>query len=105
MGSRGSDSRRRKLKAKLRQREDCCWLCGLPLQDDAPPMTTWATEIDEELPASKGGDVYGVQTPCHLVHRCCNIHKSDKIVTPGCMRDYALMLLGVANSAKPSHEW
>lgn len=80
MGNRGSDSRRRALKRKLEQVEDCCWLCGYALVPDAEPMTDYATEVDEELPASKGGDVYGVRTPCHLVHRCCNNKKDNDIL-------------------------
>lgn len=80
MGSRGSDSRRRSLKKKLQAIEDECWLCGFPLHNDAEPFTDYATEIDERLPASLGGDVYGVRSECHLVHRCCNQKKSDRIL-------------------------
>lgn len=80
MGNRGSDSKRRALKKKLEAVEDTCWLCGYALRPDAEPMTDYATEVDEEIPASLGGDVYGVRTPCHLVHRCCNNEKSGRIL-------------------------
>lgn len=81
MGSRGSDSKRRKLRRHLEHTEgDVCWLCGYPLHPEAQAYTDFATEVDEELPASLGGDVYGVLTPCHLVHRCCNLKKRGKVM-------------------------
>lgn len=80
MSNRGSSYKRAKLKKRLEAIEDICWLCGYPLRPDAEPMTDYSTEVDEYIPASKGGDVYGVETPCHLVHRCCNLHKSADVL-------------------------
>lgn len=80
MSNRGSSYRRAKLKKKLEAIEHECWLCGYPLRPDAEPLTDYSTEVDEELPASMGGDVYGIRTPCHLVHRVCNNEKSGEVL-------------------------
>ena len=107
MGNRGSDVRRRQLKHRLEQVETSCWLCGFPLVPNAEPFTDLYTEIDEETPVSKGGDPYGVSSPCHLTHRCCNLHKNNKKLEQGSLHDWFLerFRLQQNQEAEPSQDW
>lgn len=107
MGARGNDYRRKQLRRRLEHEESNCWLCGFPLQPDAQPFTDLATEIDEEVPASMGGDVYGVRTPCHLVHRKCNIKKGGRIMEQGSLRGWFIAgeKRAEEQAAKPSRRW
>lgn len=104
MSNRGSSRRREALKRQLMRVESECWLCGYPLDNDAPPFTDFATEVDEEVPASLGGDVYGVRTPCHLVHRCCNNEKSGVVVKQYSLTEWMERRLRAADdiAAEPS---
>lgn len=107
MGSRGSHRRREGLKRRLQQVETVCWLCGFPLDNSASPFTDFATEIDEEIPVSMGGDYYGVDSPCHLTHRCCNIHKGNKELKQGELRDWFVKKwhLQSIQKAEPTRNW
>lgn len=107
MGNRGNDSRRRKLKRMLQQRESECWLCGFSLDNHAEPFTDLATEVDEEVPVSLGGDAYGVETPCHLVHRMCNLKKGNKILKQGSLREWFIeqQKMRIETQAEPTSDW
>ena len=107
MGNRGSDRKRQALKRQLQKVETVCWLCGYPLDNDAPAFTDYATEVDEEVPASRGGDVYGVRTPCHLVHRCCNNLKDNSILEQYSLADWMRQRRAAEASidAKPTSDW
>lgn len=107
MSNRGNSSRRAKLKRQLQQVEHECWLCGFPLDNDAPYWDDLATEVDEETPTSLGGDVYGVRTPCHLVHRICNNKKSNSELEQYALRDWFISHTKRQEQAKakPSRKW
>lgn len=105
MGSRGSDTRRRSMKKRLQKVERCCWLCGLPLDNDAPPLSPMATELDEVIPCAKGGNPLDIEQ-VHLVHRMCNGHKHDKVLPPGSLHDWALsQMFPHQPKAGPSGHW
>ena len=109
MGKRGDSRRRARLKRRLAATEHDCWLCLFPLDFTLHWLDPMAVEVDEELPASKGGDVYGRRTPCHLVHRCCNIEKADRVLPHGALHGW--MLARVENEKRKtkrtstSREW
>ena len=106
MGKRGNSRRRSALKRRLSTHERDCWLCWYPLDFDLDWRDPLAVEIDEETPASKGGDIYGRRTPCHLVHRCCNIEKGDRILPSGALRGwFEENVLGARPRPETSRRW
>ncbi len=47
-----------------------CWLCGLPIDRDAPARSRWGASVDHSVPRSKGGNLLdpGNLRACH--HGC-----------------------------------
>jgi 5-methylcytosine-specific restriction endonuclease McrA len=68
--------RRRQLRARVLTEEDCCWLCGRPVDKDPPHLDPWAPVIDEIIPVSKGGNPYD-RNNVRLAHRRCNARRGD----------------------------
>ena len=101
MGNRGSDARRRALKKKLLKRDKVCYYCLLPLDPTKKFPDPWSVEIDEILPSSLGGDTLS-EDNTRLVHRCCNIHRSNDTsdaIFEGCFRAWALAKLGLTQDS------
>lgn len=85
MGKRGNFRLRERLRRRLAEREDECWLClGArgPLDLSLPAGHPLSVEIDEEIPVSKGGSPLD-EGNCHLVHRCCNLQKGARVLQRG----------------------
>lgn len=85
MGKRGNFRHRERLRRRLAEREDVCWLClGArgPLDLSIPAGHPLSVEIDEEVPVSKGGSPVD-EGNCHLVHRACNLQKGARILPRG----------------------
>ena len=47
-----------RLAARVLAEETTCWLCGMPIDFDAPPRTRWSPSVDHVLPRSLGGDPF-----------------------------------------------
>lgn len=83
MGKRGNFRARERLKRLLMRREDVCWLGLEPLDFSvADPNDMRHVEIDEEIPASLGGNVLDPRN-CHLVCRRHNLMKGNKVLPRG----------------------
>lgn len=48
----------KQLRKRVLAEETVCWLCGLPLDFDAPPKSRWAPSVDHVVPRSQGGSVF-----------------------------------------------
>ena len=68
---RANGTRRNAVLARLRQLDDPCWICGLPIPGGMPRGHPEAMEADEIVPVSKGGSPYDMRNLARA-HRCCN---------------------------------
>jgi 5-methylcytosine-specific restriction endonuclease McrA len=68
--------RRRRLRTQVLTEEDCCWLCGRPVDKDLPYLDPLAPVLDEIIPISKGGSPYD-RDNVRLCHRRCNARRGN----------------------------
>lgn len=69
--------RRRKALARIRVRDDPCWICRLPIDPSLPARHPESLEADEIVPVSKGGSPYDIDNIARA-HRCCNNWRRTK---------------------------
>lgn len=48
----------RKLAQQVLREETVCWMCGQPIDFNAPPWTRYAPSVDHIVPRSLGGNVW-----------------------------------------------
>lgn len=85
--------KRRQIREWLLRTQDTCAICGRPIDKTLRTPHPLSAEVDEIIPVSKGGspiDRKNVQ----LVHRCCNIAKSNKLPSE----------MGQTSSVRPADE-
>ena len=68
---RANSSRRNAARSRVRARDTCCWICGLPIDYSLPARDAQAYEADELIPVSLGGSPYDTAN-ISATHRCCN---------------------------------
>lgn len=70
---------RRKVRAWLKAQGRPCWLCGGPIDYSLPAGHPMSFEVDEIVPASRGGSV---TDPSNVApaHRICNERRGNKSV-------------------------
>lgn len=71
----------KELRAKVLSEESHCWLCGLPLDFDAPPRTRWSPSVDHRIPRSLGGDMFD-RDNLRAAHYGCNAGRGRRDPTP-----------------------
>lgn len=71
--------RRRKVIERLREINDPCWICQLPIDVALPPRHPYAMECDELIPVSKGGSPTDFSNVAPA-HRCCNNWRRNRPV-------------------------
>lgn len=100
---RGSYRVRQRIRKKLEAVEHECWLCLEPLHFDiADARNPKFVVIDEYIPVSKGGDPLDINN-CHLVCRCCNARKGNRILKKGCFAAAAQRNKNL--KPNPSRKW
>jgi 5-methylcytosine-specific restriction endonuclease McrA len=65
-----------RLAKRVLAEESVCWLCGLPLDYDAPPRSRWAPSVDHVTPRAQGGSLYE-RSNLRAAHQGCNSRKGD----------------------------
>jgi 5-methylcytosine-specific restriction endonuclease McrA len=68
---KANGSRRRNLVARVRARDDRCWLCKRAVDKALPPGLPGSPEVHEVIPVAQGGSPYDLAN-CVLTHRRCN---------------------------------
>lgn len=71
----------RKVRAQVLREESSCWLCGLPIDFDAAPRSSWAPSVDHVVPRSKGGDPYD-RANLRACHVGCNSGRRERDPKP-----------------------
>ena len=72
----GNGHRRRQVRAAVLAEETHCGICGLPVDVTLPAGQPGSPEVDEIIPASKGGSPYR-RDNCRLTHRLCNARRGN----------------------------
>lgn len=70
----------RKAAAELRARRLPCWLCGQPIDYDAPPRTPQSFSADHRAPMAEGG--YPTED-LMASHYGCNSARGSRAPQPG----------------------
>lgn len=63
-------------RAKVKARHEPCWICGHPIDWDAPPRSRRSFSVDHVTPRSKGGDPYALSN-LRTAHYGCNASKGN----------------------------
>jgi 5-methylcytosine-specific restriction endonuclease McrA len=64
---------------ELRSRsDDCCELCGAPIDFEAPPRTRRAPSVDHIVPLHAGGAELPVLDELRLAHVSCNSQRGAR---------------------------
>lgn len=58
-----------------------CWLCGKPIDWDAPKRSRWAPSVDHVVPRSKGGSLFA-RSNAELAHYGCNSKRGNRAPRP-----------------------
>ena len=68
------------LRKRVLDEERICWLCGLPIDFDAPHWSRWSPSVDHIVPWTRGGEhtIFDRQN-LRAAHFGCNSRKRDKI--------------------------
>lgn len=69
------------LVRQVRNEEDTCWLCGRPIDYDAPPRTRWSFSLDHVIPRSKNGLAFD-RDNAHAAHYGCNSARGNRDPKP-----------------------
>lgn len=62
--------------------QDICGICGQPVNKDLRAPDPMSKTVDHIIPVAKGGHPSSLDN-LQLAHRWCNLHKSDRLFTPG----------------------
>jgi 5-methylcytosine-specific restriction endonuclease McrA len=65
------------LTAQVKAEEDTCWLCGEPIDFDAPPRTSRSFSVDHIRPKSRYPELRYVRSNLRAAHYGCNSRKKD----------------------------
>lgn len=76
-GVMGSQAWKR-LRAQVLREETHCWLCGKPIDFDAPPRSTYSPSVDHVIPRNKGGDPLD-RANCRAAHYGHNSARQDRL--------------------------
>ena len=68
---RGNSRRRNAVLRYVRESDEPCWICGLPIDRDVAQGDPLCCECDELVPVSRGGSPYA-RDDVAAAHRCCN---------------------------------
>ena len=63
---------------QARQRNDPCWICGKPIDWNAPPQTPAAFELDHAQPRSQRPDLAYETTNLRTAHSKCNRRRGNR---------------------------
>jgi len=64
------------LAKRVLAEEKICWLCGLPIDFDAPPRSRWSPSVDHVIPWTQGGSIYD-RSNLRAAHFSHNASKGD----------------------------
>jgi len=70
----------RKLAAQVLREESECWLCGHPIDVNAPPRSRWSGSVDHVIPLKLGGASARHNT--RAAHYGCNSSKGARLEVP-----------------------
>jgi len=73
--SMGSARKARKVATLRDLYGECCWLCGAPMDFDAPRQSSLAPTLDHVVPLSQGGTHHNRNL--RLAHSQCNNQRGD----------------------------
>ena len=76
---RGNSRRRNAVLRYVRESDEPCWICGLPIDRDVAQGDPLCCECDELVPVSRGGSPYARDNVA-AAHRCCNVWRGAKSV-------------------------
>lgn len=65
------------LAKRVLAEEPLCYLCGLPIDHEAPPRSRYSPSVDHVIPWTQGGGVYD-RANLRAAHFGHNSSKSDK---------------------------
>lgn len=71
----------RKVRAVVLREEQVCWLCGLPIDFDAAPRSTWSPSVDHIVARDKGGEPYD-RDNLRAAHYGCNSARRERDPVP-----------------------
>ena len=73
----GKSQRRAELVARVRATQTNCYLCGEPINKSLPAGHPCSAEVDDIIAVANGGNPTDPSN-LMLVHKICNLKKSDK---------------------------
>ena len=72
----------RRLRERVLAEESVCWLCGLPLDYDAEPRSTYAPSVDHIITRDENPDLALERDNCRAAHYGCNSARSNRDAQP-----------------------
>jgi 5-methylcytosine-specific restriction endonuclease McrA len=70
----------RRARERIKRQRPPCWLCGKPIDWDAPPAHPDSYELDHYVPISKGGEnMPRGQDSLRAAHSSCNRKRGSRL--------------------------
>ena len=71
-----------KMKARWKEQQLPCWLCGQPIDYDAAPQTSNACEPDHVVPRKEAPELMFDEDNVRPAHSSCNRARGDRTPPP-----------------------